>query len=351
MKKLIFKSNVLYSKVSYLSDLIKEIMLNTHFDQENRILEIIREMKSRMEMSISSSGHQVAFNRLSSYFTQKGYYEEQLKGLSFYEFICNIEKNFSKVKDDVIKNLQKTYEILNNKTRMSVGLTCEQEEYDAIKDSMLTIAENMKDLPYEKSNPVFKLEAKNEGLLAPFDVQYVAKGYNFKELGYEYSGSMSVLKNILSLDYLWNKVRVQNGAYGCFTDFSRSGTLFFVSYRDPNVGKTFETYDGAADYTQNLMVSKRDMVKYIIGTISKLDFPLTPLMEGERSQSMFMSGLTKENLQKERDEILNTTQEMIRDLAPVIEGCMAKNYICALGNHDKLEENKDVFDNLVEVFE
>lgn len=349
--KLIVKSKVLYSKVSYLSDLIKEIMLGTEFNQENRMLEILREMKSRMEMSISSSGHQVAFNRLSSYFSQKGYYEEQLKGLSFYNFICDIEKNFDAMKGDVIKNLEKVYQLLNNKQRMSIGLTSEKEEYDTIKDSMLTITKEMEETAYEKQNPKFELEAKNEGLLAPFDVQYVAKGYNFKELGYKHSGSMNVLTSILSLDYLWNKVRVQNGAYGCFTDFARNGMMFFVSYRDPNVAKTLETYDGAAAYTENFTVSERDMVKYIIGTISKLDFPLTAARKGEKSQSMYISGLSKETLQKERDEILGTTQEMIRELAPVIKECMDKNYICALGSHEKLEADKELFEDLVEVFE
>ncbi len=349
--KLIVKGKVLYSKASYLSDLIKEIMLNTEFTQENRILEIIREMKSRMEMSISSSGHQVAFNRLSSYFSQKGYYEEQLKGLSFYNFICDLEKNFPSKKEDLIKKLQDTFKILNNKERMSVGLTCEKEEYDAIRDTILTIPAAMEGATFETTIPTFDLEKKNEALLAPFDVQYVAKGYNFKELGYEHSGSMDVLKSILSLDYLWNKVRVQNGAYGCFVDFARNGMMFFVSYRDPNVAKTLQAYDDAAAYTETFAVSERDMVKYIIGTVSKLDFPLTANGKGERNQSMVLSGLSKERLQQERDEILNTSQEMIRALAPIIKDCMAQNYVCAIGSHEKLEEDKGLFEHSIEVFE
>ena len=351
LPKLIVKAKALYNNVAYLTDIIKEIMLYTQFDQETRILEIIREMKSRLEMSISSNGHQIAFNRLSSYFTQKGAYEEQLKGLSFYTFICDIEKNYQVKKDQLIENLEKAYAILNNKDRMSIGLTCEKEEYDTVKEAVLSIAKEMDQSSYDTVNPIFEFSTKNEALLAPFDVQYVAKGYNFKELGYTYTGSMSVLKSILSLDYLWNKVRVQNGAYGCFTDFSRNGMMFFVSYRDPGVGTTLDTYDGAATYTENFAVSERDMVKYIIGTISSLDFPLTPAKKGERSQSMVMTGLTKEMMQQERDEILRTSQEDIKALAPLIKGCMAKNYVCALGNHDKLEQDKAFFDHRVEVFE
>jgi len=349
--KLVVRSKALYSKVSYLSQLTKEIMMNTDFANGNRIREIIREMKSRMEMAISSDGHRIAFSRLASYFSQKSYYEETLKGLSFYEFVRNIEKNFNAMEDEIIQNLEKAYKILNNKDRISIGVTCETKEYDTIKNTMLTITDGMESIAYERLNPVFDLQVKNEALLAPFNVQYVAKGYDFKKLGHTHSGTMSVLKSILNLDYLWNKVRVQNGAYGCFSDFARSGTMFFASYRDPNVGKTLKIYDEAADYVENFTVSPRDMVKYIIGTISKLDFPLTPAMKGERSQSLYVAGITKEMLQKERDEILETTQEDIRSFAPVIRDCMAENYICALGNHDKINEDKDLFEHFVEIFE
>lgn len=348
--KLVVKGKVLYSKIAYLSDLMKEIMLKTRFNQKNRLLEIIQEMKSRIEMSISSSGHQVALNKLTSYFSQKGYYQDLLKGLKFYDFICDIEKNFEDMADEMVRNLEKAYKLLNNKDRVSIGLTCEEKEYAPIKNTLLTITDEMGQSKYEKLNPPFNLTVKNEALLAPFDVQYVAKGYDFKKLGYEYSGSMSVLKNILSLDYLWNKVRVQNGAYGCFTNFGRSGTMFYVSYRDPNVGKTLETYDQSANYIKNFAVSDRDMVKYIIGTISQLDFPLDSAMKGEKSERLYISGITKEMLQKDRDEILATNQETIRALAPIVEECMSMNYVCALGNHDKMKEDKALFEHLIEVF-
>lgn len=347
---LVIKSKVLYSKVIDLSDLLEEIMFRTKFDQADRIFEIIREMKSRIEMSISSSGHSIALSRLLSSFSQKGYYDDALKGLGFYDFICEIEQNFTSMEDDIIKNLEEAFKVLSNKDRLMIGITSEEAEYDKLKASIINVTNSMNTVQYKKVNPSFELNNKNEGLLAPFNVQYVAKGYNFKKLGYEYSGSMSVLKNILSLDYLWNNVRVKNGAYGCFTDLGRSGMMFYVSYRDPNVRETIDIYDKSADYIKNFNASDRDMVKYIIGTISKLDFPLNAAMQGSRSELLYMSGITKEILQQDRNEILNTKQENIRDLSPVVEACMSQNYICALGNHNKIKENQDLFDYCVEVF-
>ena len=348
--KLVVSGKGLYSEMPELSQLIEEIMLRTEFRDPARLREIIREMKSRMEMSISSNGHRIASNRLASYFTQKGYYTELLKGLRFYDFVSHIEANFPAMEDELVLNLEKAYKILNNKSRVSIGLTAEAKEYDKIKDQLLSMTDLMEDGAYEKLNPSFDLRVKNEGLMAPFNVQYVAKGYDFRKLGYSYSGSMNVLKSILGLDYLWNKVRVQNGAYGCFAEFGRSGPLFFVSYRDPSVGKTLQTYDESADYIEKFAVSDRDMVKYIIGTISSLDFPLTSEMKGERSERLYIAGMTREMMQEQRDEILATDQETIRSLAPIVKASMAKNYVCAIGNHDKIKASKDLFEHFVEVF-
>ena len=350
LPKLVVKSKVLYNNVGHLSELINEIMHHTKFEQVTRIHEIIREMKSRMEMSISQDGHQVAYGRLLSYFSQRGYYEESLKGLKFYETVSFIEKNFDKMEREIIGNLQKAYGILNNKNRVTIGITAEPEQYDLIKDTIMNMVDSMDASPYEKTNPTFELTVKNEALLAPFNVQYVAKGYDFTSLGHTYNGSMNVLKNILGLDYLWNKVRVQNGAYGCFAEFGRSGNMFFVSYRDPSVGKTLETYDETYQYIEDFTVGTRDMTKYIIGTISKLDFPLTAARKGEQAQRFYMAGITEEILQKERDQVIGTKEETIRSFAPMVKESMDNGYICALGNHDQIKEEGHLFDHFIEVF-
>jgi len=347
---LVVRSKVLYDKISYLSELIKEIMQHTKFNQTTRIREVIREMKSRIEMSINQDGHRVAYSRLMSYFSQKGYYEEELKGLKLYDTVAFIENNFDKMQKEIIDNFKKAYELLNNKNRITIGITAEKNQYIPIKDTVLNMMDSMNALDYAKTNTKFDLTVKNEALLAPFNVQYIAKGYDFKKLGYTHNGTMHVLKSILGLDYLWNKVRVQNGAYGCFAELGRNGSMFFVSYRDPNVGETLKTYDEAYEYVENFSASERDMTKYIIGTISKLDFPLTPAMKGERAQRFYISGITEELLQKERDEILATNQASIRKLGSMIKECMEQDYICALGNHDKIKQESQLFDHFIEVF-
>jgi Zn-dependent M16 (insulinase) family peptidase len=183
------------------------------------------------------------------------------------------------------------------------------------------------------------------------NVQYVAKGYNFARLGYSYKGSMEVMKTIASYDYLWNRVRVQVGAYGAFVRADRAGNFCFVSYRDPNIKNTIDVYEGAGEFFKNFEADQREMTKYIIGTISKLDQRLTPSMKGQTADEYYFRKITFGDLQKERDEVLRTGNEDVRAFAKMLSELMNQKYSCVLGNESKIKENGDMFNKLVRVFE
>ncbi len=164
--------------------------------------------------------------------------------------------------------------------------------------------------------------------------------------GYEYTGVLRILKVIMSYGYLWEKVRVEGGAYGCMSGFGRNGNSYFASYRDPNLRRTDEVYEGIPEYVEHFEAEDRDMTKYIIGTVSELDAPLTARAQGARSDAAYFGEVTEEVLQKERDQILNATQEDIRALAPLMHAILEGNYFCVLGNEDALENEKELFLNL-----
>lgn len=151
---------------------------------------------------------------------------------------------------------------------------------------------------------------------------------------------------ILSYEYLWQNIRVKGGAYGCMSNFNRIGEGYFVSYRDPNLKRTMEIYEGITDYLKNFTVSERDMTKYIIGTISNIDQPMTPSAKGDRSMNLYMNHVSPEMIQRERSEILEADQEDIRALAPVVEALLAADQICVIGSEEKIETDKDMFDVL-----
>ena len=187
------------------------------------------------------------------------------------------------------------------------------------------------------------MENLNEGLKTSAQVNYVARCGNFRNQGYDYTGALKILQVILSYDYLWLNLRVKGGAYGCMSGFGRSGEGYLVSYRDPNIKETNAVYEGIPAYLEQFDPDERDMTKYIIGTISNLDAPLTPSVRGSRELSAYLSGVTEEMLQKERDQVLDAQKEDIRALADLIRAILETGSLCVVGNEDKIEANRGMF--------
>ena len=194
--------------------------------------------------------------------------------------------------------------------------------------------------------PVGVLTGKNEGLTTPGKVQYVARSGNFVKAGFAYTGALKVLRTIMSYEYLWSNIRVVGGAYGCSANFSRNGDTAFTSYRDPQLRRTIEVYEGIPAYLESFEVSDRDMTKYVIGTISSMDTPLTPAILGYRSLLGFLGNVSFDQLQKERDQVLEVTEADIRALAPLTKAVLDQGYLCVVGNEDKLGKDKELFDEL-----
>jgi Zn-dependent M16 (insulinase) family peptidase len=184
---------------------------------------------------------------------------------------------------------------------------------------------------------------KNEGFMTSGQVQYVCRGGNFKKKGFEYTGALRALKVMMGYEYLWNNVRVKGGAYGCMCGFGKSGECYFVSYRDPNLGKTVDVFEKAAENIRTFEADERTMTQYIIGAISDMDIPMNPSALGLFSLSAYMTGVTQEMLQKERDELLVTTQEDIRSLADYIDAFVSENHLCVVGNTEKIKEEAGLF--------
>ena len=179
----------------------------------------------------------------------------------------------------------------------------------------------------------------------------MAQASNFKKFGYDYSGSMQVLKTICSLDYLWKRVRVAGGAYGAMTGLMRNGDAYFVSYRDPNLEETLEVYREMAEYLEHFEVSHREMTKYIIGTMSRLDAPLTPSMKGEKADARYLAGLTVEDERRERREVIETDAETIRSYSQLIRQMMAENQYCVIGNENRIKGAASLFDQMMRLID
>lgn len=349
--RFVVKSKVLVDKLPSLMELIGEILSSSRFNDRGRLKDVIQELKSRLEMNIFDSGHIVSMNRVLSYFSPLGKYNELTKGIEYYKFLSKLDKTFESSASGIENKLEGISRKLFNRDNLLISVTMDNEDYSEFTAALPELVNRLGNEKVDKLNYSFEFKPYNEGLLTSGNVQYVAKAYNFKRLGYSYSGNLQVLRTIAGLDYLWNRVRVQGGAYGSFAGFERNGNIYFASYRDPNLKETLGVYDETPDYVRGFEADEREMTKYIIGTISRLDSPLSPQMKGEKAAVQYITHVKHEDIQRERDEVLSTNPEALRSFESLIKDSMKQNYLCVLGNEEKINQNKDVFNNLVKVFE
>ena len=347
--KFIVKGKALRDNIPKLIELVNELITESKIEDTKRIKDIIARIKSRIEMGIFSNGHSVVMKRVSSYFSSSGKYAEKLQGLDFYWFISDLVKNFDSISDEVLSNLNKVYKQIFNINNLIVSFTGEEEDFRIVRDNLPLITDSVSNEKFQTKEYKFKKEALNEGILSSANVQYVSKGYNLKKLGYEYTGSLLVLSTLLSREYLHNKIRAQGGAYGAGISIDRSGHVITYSYRDPNLKETLDVYDSMAEYINSLNLREEEFTNFVIGTISRLDPATTPYMKGQIATSRFISNLSYEDIQKNREEVLSTKLKDIKEAASLLRDTMDQNYLCVLGNENKIRENKGLFNNLVQL--
>ena len=340
------KLKVLEKNLDKALELMEQMLLTSDFTDTKRLGELVAQIKARLQANLSSSGHLVAAMRSMSSFSRYALYQDELKGIAFYRSICRIEKELSESPESVSDKLAAIAKKLFARNRMLISFTGNNEAYGNAKSSLKKVIAGFNKMSAVGNQAEVHFNTAKEAFVDASQIQYVAKTGDFICEGYEYTGALRLLRIILSYDYLWINVRVKGGAYGCMNTFLRSGESYFVSYRDPNLSDTLDVYDRIPEYIKSFSPDERDMTKYIIGTFSALDTPMNPEAKGSRSLSAYLEGITYEQIQKERDEILNAQPEDIRRLADLVEAVLKKDSICVIGNENMIKESAGLFENV-----
>lgn len=340
------KLKVLEKNLDKALELMEQMLLTSDFTDTKRLGELVAQIKARLQANLSSSGHLVAAMRSMSSFSRYALYQDELKGVAFYRSICRIEKELSESPKSVSDKLAAIAKKLFARNRMLISFTGNNEAYGNAKPSLEKVIAGFNKMSAVGNQAEVHFNTAKEAFIDASQIQYVAKTGDFICEGYEYTGALRLLRIILSYDYLWINVRVKGGAYGCMNTFLRSGESYFVSYRDPNLSDTLDVYDRIPEYIKRFSPDERDMTKYIIGTFSALDTPMNPEAKGSRSLSAYLEGITYEQIQKERNEILNAQPEDIRRLADLVEAVLKKDSICVIGNENMIKESAGLFENV-----
>ena len=338
------KGKALYPKMNVLFSMMREILMESDLGDEKRLKEILAMLKSRLQMSFLSSGHTTAALRSLSYTSPMAKFKDDTDGIGYYEVVKELEENFEEKKAELIENLRQIAQQIFRKDNLIISYTSSADGLAPMEEAFTKIADTLHTEEKEAEIPCeIHCVKRNEGFKTSSKVQYVARTGNFIDRGVEYTGALQILKVILSYDYLWQNVRVKGGAYGCMSSFNRIGEGYLVSYRDPNLEKTMEIYEGVVDYLKNFNVDDRDMNKFIIGTISNIDRPMNPAAKGSRSMNLYMNHVSAEMIREERDQILDAQQSDIRALADVLQALLDAHELCVIGSEEKIEEQKEMF--------
>jgi len=344
------------STVAQFEDMLaimEDLILRVKFDDRDRFMKLLVKSKSSAEAGLIPSGHHVVALRLASHFHEAGWVIEQTGGLSHLFFM---RKLIAEVKDNwptVRARLEEVRQALANRTHMIANVTIDAKAWEQLHPAVSSFLHN---IPCTFGNLATwqpDLLAQEEGLSVPAQVHYVGKAANINALGYKPHGSAAVIAKYISTTWLWERVRVQGGAYGGFCRYDyRSGLFQFISYRDPNLLETLDIYDRTGRFLKELDLSDEELTKSIIGAIGDMDDYLLPDAKGYASMVRELTGETDAYRQQVREEILQTTTADFRAFGEILQKAAANGCVTVMGPASSLAgvvENQDLSLEILEV--
>ena len=356
----------LYENIDKTFDLMEEVLFAGKYGDTKRIYEIIAELKSRLQMSLMSSGHIAAALRTQSYFSKNSALKEQINGIEFYKFVEALEKDFEARSAEIVSSMEEVLHRILVPGGVMVDVTADKKGLDLVLGRLAEFREKLaaaadgrvcpdirdfRDRVYDFDKAGFVLEQRNEAFKTSGAVNYVARAGMYLDSPDEYNGAENVFHTIMRYTYLWFNIRVQGGAYGCMSGSKMTGEMRFVTYRDPNIARSNEVFEGIPEYLESLDCDEREMTKYVIGTMSSIDAPLSPMLRGIRDLTIYMNRRTEEERNKIRAQIIDCTVDDIRAMAPAIRKMLSQGCICCVGTEARIEEDKALFGEVRNLFE
>ena len=342
--KLFFSGKMLEENLVYFFEILKDIITNTDFDNQKKFMQILREEKSQVESSLQSMGaRSYALKRSLASFNPAYNISEKLDGIEYYFFLKSLEKKCEYDWDSVLSEINLFNNYLKNKNLFFANVTASKSSWNEVDYYLKNFDNSFSGEPVENKS-ISLANFGNEALIIPGEMNYVGQSFDISKTGYEIRGSISSINKILVYNYLWNKVRVQGGAYGAspYIDM-RTGVLSFVSWRDPNLKQTLEAYNKAADFLLESKFSIKEVSNSIIGAIGASDQYMEPAEKGWVSLGLYLSGITDEYRQKRREEIFSLKEKDFRDLGKAMKEIKQESkVITVIGTREKAAEYNKV---------
>ncbi|KZV37449.1 presequence protease 1, chloroplastic/mitochondrial-like [Dorcoceras hygrometricum] len=348
---IIVRGKAMSERSEDLFNLVNCVLQDVQLTDQKRFKQFVAQSKARMENRLRGSGHGIAAARMDAKLNVAGWISEQMGGLSYLEFLRTLERRVDEDWSEISASLEEIRKTLISKNDCLINLTADGK---ILKNSEKHISNFLDMLP--NTFPVgsiplnSRLSPTNEAIVVPTQVNYVGKAANLFDTGYKLKGSAYVISKYLNNTWLWDRVRVSGGAYGGFCDFdTHSGVFSYLSYRDPNLLKTLDVYDGTSNFLKELEMDDDALTKAIIGTIGDVDAYQLPDAKGYSSLLRYLLGVTEEDRQMRREEILSTRLNDFKELADFIEAVKDSGVVVAVTSPDDVDAANKLRPNFFEV--
>lgn len=336
-------------RVGDMLDIMGDVLLDAQLGNRARFKQMALEEKAGFEARLVPSGNAIVNTRLNAGLTEASWIAEQLGGVSYLTFLRELVQRVENDWDSVEAALKRIRDTLFNRGRMVVNVTTDGALWSRAKGEIESFLGRLPDATHAFADWAIDYAPKSEGLIIPAQVNYVGKGANLRALGFELSGASAVVLKFLNTTYLWDKVRVQGGAYGGSSRFDlTSGNFSFLSYRDPNLLKTLDAYDGAAKALQ-AGIGENDLTRSIIGVIGDVDGYEFPDAKGYSSMWRQLTGTTDAIRQQRRDEILGTSIADFRRMAEAVDAVARHGHVVVLGGEAAIKAANEKRPGLLDV--
>jgi presequence protease len=337
---LFLRGKSMLHQLDELLDILHDVLLTVRLDNRERFRQMVLEEKARQEQKLVPSGHQIINLRLRSHFSEADWAAEQMGGVSYLLFLRELARKVEEDWPGVLAMLDEVRQVLIRRENTLLNVTVDEAGWAQCEPKVAAFLGGLPSAPAQKHTWSPAYPPPFEGLVIPAQVNYVGKGANLYHLGYRFHGSAQVISGYLRTSWLWERVRVQGGAYGAFSMFDRvSGTMTFVSYRDPNLLKTLDNFDRSVDFLRTSDLSDNELTKAIIGTIGHIDAYLLPDAKGFVSMLQFLIGDTEEDRQRMREEVLSTRTADFKIFAEVLDQFRTEGIVKVLGAQSAIDES------------
>nr|XP_016502803.1 PREDICTED: presequence protease 1, chloroplastic/mitochondrial-like [Nicotiana tabacum] len=349
--KIIVRGKAMSQRTDDLFNLINRVLQDVQLNDHKRFKQFVSQSRARMENRLRGSGHSIAASRMGAKLNVAGWISEQMGGVSYLEFLKGLEDQIEKDWPQISSSLEEIRTSLLSKNGCLINLTADGKNLTNAEKHISNFLDLLPSTSLvEPAAWNAQLSRSNEAIVVPTQVNYVGKAANLYEAGYELKGSAYVISNYISNTWLWDRVRVSGGAYGGFCGFdTHSGVFSFLSYRDPNLLKTLDVYDGTSNFLKELEMDDDALTKAIIGTIGDVDAYQLPDAKGYSSLLRYLLGVSEEERQRRREEILSTRLDDFKKFGDVMEAVKDKGVVVAVASPDDVEAANKERSNFLQV--